>query len=105
MAKTIKIIKKLFPLIICAAIMMSCKGRQQPTPEYDVQESTEKLMSIDDICKVEDIIADSSLMNAQGDTAWRKINDQLVRIKMGSNYYLRKETKDGYVTNFTYRYD
>ena len=97
--------KKLFPLIICAAIMMSCKGRQQPTPEYDVQESTEKLMSIDDICKVEDIIADSSLMNAQGDTAWRKINDQLIRIKMGSNYYLRKETKDGSVTNFTYRYD
>ncbi len=97
--------KKLFPLIVCAAIMMSCKGHQQPTPEYDVQESTEKLMSIDDICKVEDIIADSSLMNAQGDTAWRKINDQLVRIKMGSNYYLRKETKDGSVTNFTYRYD
>ena len=84
---------------------MSCKGHQQPAPEYDVQESTEKLMSIDDICKVEDIIADSSLMNAQGDTAWRKINDQLIRIKMGGNYYLRKETKDGSVTNFTYRYD
>lgn len=97
--------KKLFVLIlVIVTLLMACQQSKKPTKDY-IQESTEKLMSIDDICKVEDIIADSSLMNAQGDTAWCKVNDQLIRIKMGDNYYLRKETKDGSVTNFTYRYD
>ena len=84
--------------------LLGCKESKKPAKDY-IQESTEKLLSIDDICKVEDIIADSSLMNAQGDTVWRKVNDQLIRIKMGDKYYLRKETKDGSVTNYTYRYD
>lgn len=97
--------KKLFVLIlVIVTLLMACQQSKKPAKDY-IQESTEKLMSIDDICKVEDIIADSSLMNAQGDTAWCKVNDQLIRIKMGDNYYLRKETKDGSVTNFTYRYD
>ena len=96
---------KLFPLLILGTMLVACKGHQQPPVSPDIQETVEKLMSIDDICKVEDIIADSSLMNAQGDTAWCKVNDQLIRIKLGDNYYLRKETKDGSVTNFTYRYD
>lgn len=97
--------KKLFVLIlVIVTLFMACQQSKKPAKDY-IQESTEKLMSIDDICKVEDIIADSSLMNAQGDTAWRKVNDQLIRIKMGDKYYLRKETKDGSVTNYTYRYD
>lgn len=97
--------KKLFVLIlVIVTMLMACQQSKKPAKDY-IQESTEKLMSIDDICKVEDIIADSSLINAQGDTAWCKVNDQLIRIKMGDNYYLRKETKDGSVTNFTYRYD
>ena len=97
--------KKLFVLIlVIVTLLMACQQSKKPAKDY-MQESTEKLMSIDEICKVEDIIADSSLMNAQGDTAWRKVNDQLIRIKLGDNYYLRKETKDGSVTNFTYRYD
>lgn len=97
--------KKLFVLIlVIVTLLMACQQSKKPAKDY-IQESTEKLMSIDEICKVEDIIADSSLMNAQGDTAWRKVNDQLIRIKLGDNYYLRKETKDGSVTNFTYRYD
>lgn len=97
--------KKLFVLIlVIVTLLMACQQSKKPAKDY-IQESTEKLMSIDDICKVEDIIADSSLMNAQGDTAWCKVNDQLIRIKLGDNYYLRKETKDGSVTNFTYRYE
>lgn len=97
--------KKLFVLIlVIVTLLMACQQSKKPAKDY-IQESTEKLMSIDDICKVEDIIADSSLMNAHGDTAWCKVNDQLIRIKMGDNYYLRKETKDGSVTNYTYRYD
>ena len=97
--------KKLFPLVIGMALMVVCKGHQQPSTEPDVQESVEKLMSIDEICKVEDVIADSSLMNAPGDTAWRKVNDQLIRVKIGTTYYLRHETKNGTITDVTYRYD
>lgn len=96
--------KAIFIVSLAVLFLLSCKEAKKPAKDY-IQESTEKLMSIDDICKVEDIIADSSLMNAQGDTSWRKVNDLLIRIKMGDNYYLRKETKEGSVTNFTYRYD
>ena len=96
--------KSIFIVSLAILFLLSCKEFKKPAKDY-ILESTEKLMSIDDICKVEDIIADSSLMNAQGDTAWRKVNDQLIRIKMGDNCYLRKETKDGSVTNYTYRYD
>ena len=96
--------KALFIVFLTVLSFLGCKEAKKPAKDY-VQESTEKLMSIDDIFNLEDIIADSSLMNAQGDTAWRKVNDQLIRIKMGDNCYLRKETKDGSVTNFTYRYD
>lgn len=96
--------KSIFIVSMTVLFLLGCKESKKPAKDY-IQESTEKLMSIDDICKVEDVIADSSLMNAQGDTAWCKVNDQLIRIKMGDNYYLRKETKDGSVTNYTYRYD
>jgi hypothetical protein len=97
--------KGLFVLIMSVALLMACKGQQQPSTEPDVQESVEKLMSIDEICKVEDIIADSSLMEAAGDSAWRKVNDHLIRVKIGSTYYLRQESKNGTITNITYRYD
>ena len=97
--------KKLFPLVLGIALLVACKGHQQPPTEPDVQESVEKLMSIDEICKVEDIIADSSLMNATGDSAWRKVNDHLIRVKIGSTYYLRQESKNGTITNITYKYD
>jgi len=96
--------KSIFIVSMTVLFLLGCKESKKPAKDY-IQESTEKLLSIDDICKVEDIIADSSLMNAQGDTVWRKVNDQLIRIKMGDKYYLRKETKDGSVTNYTYRYD
>lgn len=96
--------KAIFIVSMTVLSLLGCKESKKPAKDY-IQESTEKLLSIDDICKVEDIIADSSLMNAQGDTAWRKVNDHLIRIKMGDKYYLRKETKDGSVTNYTYRYD
>lgn len=97
--------KKLFSLVLGIALLVACKGHQQPSTEPDIQESVEKLMSIDEICKVEDVIADSSLMNAPGDTAWRKVNDQLIRMKIGTTYYLRHETKNGTITDVTYRYE
>lgn len=97
--------KRLFLLIMIVALLMACKGQQQPPTEPDVQKSVEKLMSIDEICKVEDIIADSSLMEAAGDSAWRKVNDHLIRVKIGSTYYLRQESENGTITNITYRYD
>ena len=96
--------KFIFIVSLLSLFLLGCNDSKKPAKDY-IKESTEMLMSIDDICKVEDIIADSSLMNAQGDTAWHKVNGQLIRIKMGNNYYLRKETKDGSVTNFTYRYE
>lgn len=97
--------KKLFVLIlVIVSLLMACQQSKKPAKDY-IQESTEKMMSIDEICKVEDVIADSSLMNAPGDTAWRKVNDQLIRVKIGTTYYLRHETKNGTITDVTYRYE
>ena len=96
---------KLFSLLILGTMLVACKGHQQSPVPPDVQESVEKLMSIDDICKVEDIIADSSLMDAKGDTTWRKVSDKMIRIKIHDKYYLRQQTSDGTITGFTYRYE
>lgn len=97
--------KKLFVLIlVIVTLLMACQQSKKPAKDY-IQESTEKMMSIDDICKVEDIIADSSLMDAKGDTAWRKVSDKMIRIKIRDKYYLRQQTSDGTITGFTYRYE
>lgn len=97
--------KKLFVLIlVIVTLLMACQQSKKPAKDY-IQESTEKMMSIDDICKVEDIIADSSLMDAKGDTAWRKVSDKMIRIKIRDKYYLRQQNSDGSITGFTYRYE
>ena len=84
-------------------IIISCQ--KSKVQSFDVSSSVEKIMSVDDIYKCERIISDSSLMEAMGDTAWRRVNSQTIRIKIGSNYYIRRETKEGTVTDFTYWYE
>ena len=84
--------------------LAACTTNSKP-PSVDIDDSVKKIMSINEICKVEDIIADSSRMDVQGDTAWHRINKQLIRVKMGDNYYLRRETKNSIETVMTYYYD
>ena len=94
--------RKLLFLFLSAVIAAGC---QQAKRSVDVSASVEKLMSVDEIYKIEHVIADSSFLNAKGDTAWRRINDKIIRVKIGDNCYLRRETKEGTVTNFTYGYE
>lgn len=91
-------------MTLLAAVIMGCQQQRKATPP-DVSPSVEKMMTVDDIYKCERIISDSSLLDAKGDTAWKRVNAQVIRIKMGDKYYLRRETKEGTVTDFTYRYE
>lgn len=96
--------KKIFFVFLLGIILTSCKEKKASSNNF-IEESVEKLLTIDEISKVEDIISDSSFMEAKGDTVWRRINDKMIRVKVGKLYYLRMETKDGSVTNLTYKYD
>lgn len=96
--------RKLLFITLLTAVTVGCQQAKKSVP-VDVSSSVEKLMSVDDIYKIEHVLADSSLMDAKGDTAWRRINDKLIRVKIGNNCYLRQETEDGTVTAFTYGYE
>lgn len=91
-------------MIFLAALTVGCQQAKKPEP-IDVSASVKILMSVDEIYKIEHVIADSSFLNAKGDTAWRRLNTKLIRVKIGENCYIRRETKDGTVTAFTYGYE
>ena len=97
--------KRFVFFMVMAALLAGCNGKENRTDNRFVRESVEKIVSIDEISEVENIIADSSLMNATGDRAWKTLNDKMIRVKVGDRYYLRMETKDGNITSLTYRYD
>ena len=97
--------KRFVFLMVLAALLAGCNGRKGRADGRFVRESVERIVSIDEISEVEDIVADSSLMNASGDRAWKPVNDKLTRVKVGDRCYLRMETKEGNVTSLTYRYD
>ena len=90
-------------LAIVFFVCSACKEAKTASPDFSV-ESAEKIMSIDEIREVEKLIDDSTFMDAKGDTAWHRINSQMVRVKIGGNYYLRKESQEGSVTSMTYSY-
>lgn len=97
--------KRFVFFMVLAALMTGCNGRKDRADRCFVRESVERIVSIDEISEVENIVADSSLMNASGDRAWKPVNDKLTRVKVGDKFYLRMETKEGNVTSLTYRYD
>ena len=97
--------KRFVFFMVLAALLAGCNGRNDRADRRFVRESVERIVSIDEISEVEDIVADSSLMNASGDRAWKPVNDKLTRVKVGNRCYLRMETKEGNVTSLTYRYD
>lgn len=97
--------KRFVFFMVLAALLAGCNGRKDRADGCFVRESVERIVSIDEISEVEDIVADSSLMNVSGDRAWKPVNDKLTRVKVGDKFYLRMETKEGNVTSLTYRYD
>ena len=84
---------------------MSCNNGKHTTERIGTDQSViDEMANIDEICEIEEIIADSTLMNGKGDRAW-KMEGGMIRIKNGNKYYLRKQENDGNVTTMTYRYD
>lgn len=96
--------KFVFFMVLALGLTTACRKKSSSDGCF-VNESVERLVTIDEIGIVETIIADSSLMNASGDRAWKPLNDRMIRVKNGEKCYLRMETKNGTVTNLTYRYD
>ena len=93
-----------FFMVLTAMLSVGCRNSNQNPAKNDV-ESVEKLLSIDEIAKAEEILSDSSLMNADGDKSWKRLGSNMVRIKYNNRYYLRMETEKGSVTSVTYKYD
>lgn len=91
-------------MVLTAMLSVGCRNSNQNPAKSD-EESVEKLLSIDEIAKAEEILADSSLMNADGDKSWKRLGSNMVRIKYNNRYYLRMETEKGSVTSVTYKYD
>lgn len=94
----------MFFMVLTAMLSVGCRNSNQNHAKSD-EESVEKLLSIDEIAKAEEILADSSLMNADGDKSWKRLGSNMVRIKYNNRYYLRMETEKGSVTSVTYKYD
>lgn len=92
--------RKILPLLIAVLLQTSCKETKQETPL-----ATGNCMSdIDVFTEVEEIIADSSLMNADGEKSWAK-EGNFIRVKDGKKFYLRKETDKEILYVKTYRYE
>ncbi len=107
--------KKMSKVIIACAIITALVGCQGPTGKLHDSVGTDKtltdesvindMVDIDEIGTIETVVENPKFMDAEGDTAWRRVNDKMIRVKIGKKYYLRKETKEGAVTDITYRYD
>lgn len=93
-----------FFMVLTAMLSVGCRNSGKD-PVKSNEESVEKLLSIDEIAKAEEILADSSLMNADGEKSWKRLGSNMVRIKYNNHYYLRIETEKGSVTSVTYKYD
>ena len=91
--------RKMFLLLVAVLSLISCKEPKQDSP----LPASAGLSNIDVFTEVEDIIADSALMNADGDKAWTK-EENFIRVKNGDKYYLRKETDKEILYVKTYRY-
>ena len=96
--------RKIIVLAVLSAVVMSCK-ESKPKSADRQNEVVEILMNREDISQCENIVKDSSYMDAKGDTAWHQVNKYTTEIKIGENCYLRKENADGIVISVKYHYN
>jgi len=97
--------KKSVMIAVLGIALLSCEsGNKQPVVGTE-DRIADTMADIDEMVNLEKIVADSSLMDAQGDVSWHPINDKMIRIKKGDKYYLRMQTEKETVTSVTYRYD
>lgn len=86
-------------------LMTGCsQQRKNNAPQTD-DATLQDMVNIDEITEIESIIADTTLMNADGDTSWKKVGEGMIRVKKNGKFYLRMETDKGTVTAITYQYD
>ena len=78
--------------VLTALLTVGCKNSRENIAKNN-EESIEKLLTIDEITKAEEILSDSSLMNAKGDKSWKKLGKNMYRIKYNKHYYLKVETE------------
>ena len=90
--------RNMFLLLVAVLSLISCKEPKQNSP----LPASAGLSNIDVFTEVEDIIADSVLMNADGDDISPVIITK--QMKNGDKYYLRKETDKEILYVKTYRY-
>lgn len=98
-----------FFLLVATLVLLGCKDKtsQETTIHNYARTSnivTTNMVDIDEISECEKIIADSTLMGADGERGWKNKGDDTISIKNGDKYYLRIMTKDGNITDFTYNY-
>lgn len=96
-----------FMVTVALAMLLMTGCRQQGknnAPQTD-DATLQDMVNIDEITEIESIIADTTLMNADGDTSWKKVGEGMIRVKKNGKFFLRMETKNGTVTAITYRYD
>ncbi len=100
--------RQLMILIIVMLGMTGCR-KTAAIQQQDGRQTQEDVLSdmanIDEIELCEEIIQDSTLMDAEGERGWKKAGKGMIRIKNNGKYYLRMETEEGAVTSITYRYD
>lgn len=96
-----------FMITVALAMLLMTGCRQQgKNNALQTDDATlQDMVNIDEITEIESIIADTTLMNADGDTSWKKVDEGMIRVKKNGKFYLRMETKNGTVTAMTYRYD
>lgn len=99
--------RKTIILFAAALLLAACKDASQKGNDHANRSRTviEEMSDIDRMVNLEEIVADSSLMDADGDVSWHPINEKMIRIRNGNRYYLRLIKENETVTHVTYSYD
>ena len=101
---------KIYIHSLCIALtvflLTACSsGTDKGVARETSEETIADMVNVDEITECEKIITDSSLMDGKGEKAWRRVNDRMIRIKIGEKYYLRMTDADGSITSVTYEYE
>ena len=98
--------KQVVLFTIAFLALVSCNDSKHKTENVTTDQTViDEMVNIDEICDIEEIIADSTLENAAGDPSWRKVGSGMIRVRRNGKFYLRMETDSGTVTDVTYQYD
>ena len=96
-------------ILAAALLLAACKDGGTTVKDKDPapltsETVTDDMVDIDAIMACEQIVADTTLRDANGETTWHQVGAGIVRIRHKGRYYLRMETQNGTVTAVTYRY-